>query len=523
MDPYAHLARLSPFELKDHLVAWAATCAASGVAPVRDAGRGNPDWLALPARDAFFLLGAFACDEARMHDPLLGGAPVADGLAGRFLAWAERRPERDAIRFMRAGLEHAERALGLAPEPLLHELVVAVLGGRYPDPPAVLPHVEAICRAHVARVCGLDPGTAGGLCLFATEGASAGVCYVLRTLLVNGVLAHGDRVAVVVPVFTPYLELPGPDALGLELVPLRAEAGRGWQLPDAEVDKLRDAGVRLLVAVNPGNPTSVALDPATVDRIGRLVETQRRDLLILSDDVYGPLAPGYASLVSRMPRNTIVVYSFSKFFGATGWRLGVIAMARDHAADALLAARPEREKARAAARYAPISEAPETLSFMSRMVAESREIAFHHTAGLSTPQQAQMALLALGDLTDAAGAYRSRVQALLQARRAALWRGLGAPVPGMAWSVPYYETLDLAALVRSRDGDAAAARFVSTHAPLEPVVSLARTRGVVVLPGSGFGAPPWTIRVSLANLSEADFEGIGRAIRDALAELSACA
>jgi aspartate 4-decarboxylase len=85
--------------------------------------------------------------------------------------------------------------------------------------------------------------------------------------------------------------------------------------------------------------------------------------------------------------------------------------------------------------------------------------------------------------------------------------------------VPYYETLDLAALVRSRDGDAAAARFVSTHAPLEPGVSLARTRGVVVLPGSGFGAPPWTIRVSLANLSEADFEGIGRAIRDALAEL----
>ena len=56
-------ARLSPFELKDKLVELATECTKQHARLMLDAGRGNPDWLALEARRAFFALGEFALGE----------------------------------------------------------------------------------------------------------------------------------------------------------------------------------------------------------------------------------------------------------------------------------------------------------------------------------------------------------------------------------------------------------------------------------------------------------------------------
>ena len=56
---------------------------------------------------------------------------------------------------------------------------------------------------------------------------------------------------------------------------------------------------------------------------------------------------------------------------------------------------------------------------------------------------------------------------------------------------------------------------VSVHAidPIEIVVRLAQTTGTVLLNGSGFDGPPWSVRVSLANLDADDYEAIGRNLR----------
>ena len=61
--------------------------------------------------------------------------------------------------------------------------------------------------------------------------------------------------------------------------------------------------------------------------------------MILTDDVYGTFADDFRSLFSVCPMNTILVYSFSKYFGATGWRLGVIAAHKDNVFDHALAQR----------------------------------------------------------------------------------------------------------------------------------------------------------------------------------------
>ena len=59
-DRQKQLARLSPFELKDFLISLAKDTQRQGTAMMLNAGRGNPNWSATEAREAFFMLGKFA-------------------------------------------------------------------------------------------------------------------------------------------------------------------------------------------------------------------------------------------------------------------------------------------------------------------------------------------------------------------------------------------------------------------------------------------------------------------------------
>jgi len=52
------------------------------------------------------------------------------------------------------------------------------------------------------------------------------------------------------------------------------------------------------------------------------------------------------------------------------------------------------------------------------------------------------------------------------------------------------------------------------HDPVEVVIGLAKRYGTVLLNGSGFAGPPWSVRVSLANLDASDCEAIGAHLRE---------
>jgi aspartate 4-decarboxylase len=55
------------------------------------------------------------------------------------------------------------------------------------------------------------------------------------------------------------------------------------------------------------------------------------------------------------------------------------------------------------------------------------------------------------------------------------------------------------------------------HLPLDIVFGLARNFGTVLLNGDGFGGPPWSARVSLANLPTDSYEAIGKGVATAAA------
>jgi aspartate 4-decarboxylase len=506
------LERLDPFELKDKLIALARARArrGGGAGNILNAGRGNPDWHAVEPRAALFELGRFAVDEARRAPPAagLGGAPQKRGIARRLRAFLARQAPTEGTRFLKRALRFAEQRLRCDSDALAHELVDGVCGDHYPEPVRMLPHAERIMRRFVEQeLCAGQP-RGGRLDLFAVEGASAGVCYLFDALLANGLLRRGDRIAVAVPIFSPYLEIPQLDRYGFKIVRIDAseryaDGTHSWQYPDAEIDKVADPAVKALVLVNPSNPPSVAMGPATLERLARIVRTRRPDLIVVTDDVYATFVEGFRSVLAALPRNTVGVYSFSKHFGCTGWRLGVIAIREDNVLDAALRRRSSGR------RYASLLLEPRRLKFIDRLVADSRAIAFNHTAGLSTPQQVQMALLALYGLMAEGARYKQIARRTLRARLVALYRGLRTKLPAEPLRAGYYAELDLAAWGERIHGPDFVRFLKRRHHPIDLLVALARRASIVLMPGASFGGPEWSFRVSLANLPAADYARIG--------------
>jgi aspartate 4-decarboxylase len=513
------LEQLSPFELKDRLIALAADAHKAGAHAMLNAGRGNPNWVATTPRAAFFALGRFGIEESmRAWDaPDLGGMPRREGIAQRLRAFLARNRGQPGVALLRASLDYGMDRLGFDGDAFVHELTDGVIGDNYPVPVRMLAHCERIVHEYLVRELCDGRSPRGGYDLFATEGGTAAICYIFDSLVVNGLLEKGDTIALATPVFTPYLELPQLERYRFKVVHVEAsEMARAgyhiWQYPDAEIDKLADPRIKAAFFVNPSNPTSVAIRPRSLRRLVRLVKTRRPDLMILTDDVYATFVGHFRSLMAELPRNTIGVYSYSKHFGCTGWRLGVIAIHRRNRFDGKLAALPAARRKALARRYGSIALWPERLKFIDRMAADSRQVALNHTAGLSLPQQVQMALLSLFALLDAGERYKRLTREIVQRRLRKLADGLGIRLPHDPQRTGYYFTIDLRNLAVHEHGPDFG-RFLDRFHPLDPLFALAEEAGIVLLNGSGFAAPDWSVRVSLANLEDAAYEVIGRQLR----------
>jgi aspartate 4-decarboxylase len=215
----------------------------------------------------------------------------------------------------------------------------------------MLVHAETVKHEYLIKaMCGM-PRPPGRFELFATESGTAAICYMFRSLKANRLLRPGDRIALGTPIFTPYLEMPQLEDYGLEPVFIDAPQENGFQFTEAELAKLKDPSVKAFFLVTPGNPTSVALSPVVRSRIAGLVRVRRPALMLISDDAYATFVDDFRSLLDELPHNTIGVYSYSKYFGCTGWRLGVTAVHQNNVFDNKIAALPEEERRALDQRY----------------------------------------------------------------------------------------------------------------------------------------------------------------------------
>jgi aspartate 4-decarboxylase len=523
-DDRSKMAALSPFELKDELIKAAGGGAVERPANLSmlNAGRGNPNFLATIPRHGFWQLGLFAMRESERsfaHMPEgLGGFPKREGLEERFEIFARDNKGVPGVDFLRAAVSYVRDQLGLSAGEFLYEMCEGILASNYPVPDRMLKLSEIIVGQYLRREMIGNYPFLGEFDIFAVEGGTAAMTYIFNTMRENHLIRAGDTIALGMPIFTPYIEIPRLNDYQLNVVNLDAAVESGWQYSKKELDKLRDPRVKAFFLVNPSNPPSVKISNKSLEHIADIVK-ERPDLILLTDDVYGTFADDFVSLFALAPKNTILVYSYSKYFGATGWRLGTIATHRDNVLDRLLSELPKDVKKELHHRYESITTEPDKLKFIDRLVADSRTVALNHTAGLSTPQQVQMVLFSLFSLIDTPDAYKNALKRLIRSRKQALYREIGISFDDDDENkVDYYTILDLEFLGERAYGRDFVDWVIKNTEPSEVLFRLARDARVVLLPGRGFGTQHPSGRVSLANLNESDYVKIGRAIRTLLGE-----
>jgi aspartate/methionine/tyrosine aminotransferase len=226
----------------------------------------------------------------------------------------------------------------------------------------------------------------------------------------------------------------------------------------ADLERLCDESTRVLLLNSPSNPLGAVIDR---ERMGELAAfAQAHDLWIVSDECYDGTVfdDRFVSAAAVAdPEHTISIYTFSKTYAMTGWRVGYIA------APSLVA----RE----------ISKLQEPLISCVNTPAQHAAL-----AALTGPQDvvAQMN-----------GAYRERRDEVCRRLAAAV-------VPALNPSGAFYVWVDI------RAGGMPSRDFA---------FKLLRERGVAIAPGGAFGpGGEGFARISLATEPAELYEGIDRLI-----------
>jgi aspartate/methionine/tyrosine aminotransferase len=131
----------------------------------------------------------------------------------------------------------------------------------------------------------------------------------------------GDRVALARPGYGAYKNILA--ALGCEVVELDCGAEQGYQ-PTVELlaEAHAKAPLKGLMLASPANPTGTMIGP---EALGEIVDWCRENgVQVVSDEIYHGISyigtRGECALAHD--DNAVVISSFSKYWGMTGWRLG---------------------------------------------------------------------------------------------------------------------------------------------------------------------------------------------------------
>ena len=521
------LKAMSPFELKNILMdeavnGWKEDVSKGGKRRYLNAGRGNPNFLNTTVRESFCLLTLFMSklSDTYLKQKDLGLRPEKEGITKKLFDFIDAQPNTEEKNFLKESIEFAIDTFALDSDEFIFEICDAALGDFYPMPPRVFPNIAKILRAYLDQVLYLEEKTKKiKFDLFCTEGATAAMVYIFNSLKINEVLHEKDEIAILTPIFSPYLEIPELKEFNLKEVFIETDENLGWQIPPKELKKLEDSRIKAFFMVHPTNPTSVALKKETIKQIGDLVRNKRPDLIVLTDTVYSTFVDDFHCILNEIPENTICVYSYSKYFGVTGWRLGVIMLSENNILDNKIAHLPKKARKQLYHRYMCIDPEPDKLKFIDRLETDSRDEALAHTGGISCPQQALMALFSLFNLMDKELKYKNDVHQILKKRIEYFFDNLEIPPPSEKENTYYYALVNILIIAEEKYGKDFAKYLKKKSHPIEFLYRLAKEKFTICLPGEGFHGPEWSIRISLANLDDEAYIHVGKNIKEMLDEI----
>lgn len=237
---------LSPFELRNNLKKIAKDSYEKKknegrICPVLNAGRGNPNFLNVPARKAFSMLNLFATNLAASDISDMGFRLNEKGIAKKFYHFLTENEKNEETFFLKKAVDYALEKFLFDPDSFIFSLTDAALGSYYPTPPRILPFTEKILTHFANDILNLQNlPSPHEFDVFATEGCSAAMVYLFNSLKTNKLIKPKDSIAFITPIFSPYLEMPHLQEYDLTEVLLESKEDQKWQISDKELKKLED-------------------------------------------------------------------------------------------------------------------------------------------------------------------------------------------------------------------------------------------------------------------------------------------
>lgn len=212
----------------------------------------------------------------------------------------------------------------VTPTHIIEAAAKAALAGYTGYPPSAgYPSLRELIAEKVTRRNHLDTNRDE---VVVTTGAGGGLFTTLLALL-----NPGDEVLVSDPVWPGYLAQIHLQNAVLKRFPL--DRNRGFALDPDALEHAIGPRTRVLIINSPCNPTGAVYSAAELKRVIEIAE--RHDLWVISDEAYDEiiLDGEGLSLATLGGRDRIItVFSFSKTYAMTGWRIGYVVASAELAA-----------------------------------------------------------------------------------------------------------------------------------------------------------------------------------------------
>jgi aspartate/methionine/tyrosine aminotransferase len=138
-------------------------------------------------------------------------------------------------------------------------------------------------------------------------------------------LEEGHKILAPGPHYPPYMAYP--QMYGATTIEYRLDPQNSWRIDLEDIRQKMDDSVRLLVLINPNNPTGNVATKSEIDTLLEIVKEYPK-CTIISDEIYDALdfTDNLVSLASRSSNVPVIVLNgVSKVYFAPGWRIGYMA------------------------------------------------------------------------------------------------------------------------------------------------------------------------------------------------------
>jgi len=149
-------------------------------------------------------------------------------------------------------------------------------------------------------------------------------------IIALALLDPGDEILVPCPGYNPYGQ--AAELADATVVDVEMTMATNFTLTADMIERKITPRSKILVLINPNNPTGTVTPPDEIEKIAKLAI--KHDLIVISDEIYARLTYGNQRVqpmaaLPGMKERTITLSGFSKAYAMTGWRIGYFAAPKE--------------------------------------------------------------------------------------------------------------------------------------------------------------------------------------------------